>query len=225
HTRHHRHVRARIGRAVGVGPRRPGREPLGRPVRRERRPALAPLRGPARRVGPRRDRARRDRLDPADPGGDPMTAPTTRAPDPARGLPGPGEGPLRTGTPGELLRTHTAPDGGELTLRVLDPDADLDVLHAWVSRPWARFWGLGGLTRSALRDLYAHVGSLPTHHAFLVRWDAEPVALLQTYEPAHDPVADAYVVRPGDVGAHFLLGGRGPRGTRLWDALGPLVVG
>ena len=154
-----------------------------------------------------------------------MTAPTTRTPDPARGLPGPGEGPLRTGTPGELLRTHTAPDGGELTLRVLDPDADLDVLHAWVTRPSARFWGLGGLTRSELRDLYAHVGSLPTHHAFLVRWDADPVALLQTYEPAHDPVADAYVVRPGDVGAHFLLGGRGPRGSRLWDALGPLVVG
>src|SRR5690606_41942815 len=71
---------------------------------------------------------------------------------------------LRTGPPGELLRTRTAPDGGELTLRVLDPDADLDVLHAWVSRPWARFWGLGGLTRSALRDLYAHVGSRSEEH-------------------------------------------------------------
>ncbi len=52
-----------------------------------------------------------------------------------------------------------------------------------------------------------------------------PVALLQTYEPEHDPVGEAYAVAPGDVGLHFLLGGRGPRGADLWAAIGPLVVG
>lgn len=135
-----------------------------------------------------------------------------------------GTGRLRTGAPGELLLVHDGPGGGRLTLRVLDPDADLDVLHAWVNEPRARFWGLAGLPRTELRDLYAHVGSLPTHHAFLVRWDGEPVALLQTYEPGHDPVGEAYDVEPGDVGAHFLLGARGPRGADLWAGVGPLIV-
>ncbi|MFF2266896.1 GNAT family N-acetyltransferase [Cellulosimicrobium cellulans] len=131
---------------------------------------------------------------------------------------------LLTGAPGELLLTHDAPAGGRLTLTVLDPDADLDVLHDWVTQPRARFWGLAELSRAELRDLYAYVGSLPTHHAFLVRWDETPVALLQTYEPEHDPVGEAYPALPGDVGAHFLLGARGPRGADLWGAVGPLLV-
>jgi hypothetical protein len=131
---------------------------------------------------------------------------------------------LATGAPGEVLLEHDVAGAGRLTVRVLDPDADLDVLHDWVTRRGTGFWGLGGLTRNELRDLYAYVGSLPTHHAFLVRWDDTPVALLQTYEPEHDPVGEAYPARPGDVGAHFLLGARGPRGADLWGAVGPLLV-
>jgi RimJ/RimL family protein N-acetyltransferase len=146
-------------------------------------------------------------------------------PAPAADVAPAGSGRLRTGAPGELLLTHDAPGGGRLTLRVLDPDADLDVLHDWVTQPRARFWGLAELSRAELRDLYAYVGSLPTHHAFLVRWDETPVALLQTYEPEHDPVGEAYPARPGDAGAHFLLGARGPRGADLWGAVGPLLVG
>ncbi|WP_264030513.1 GNAT family N-acetyltransferase [Cellulosimicrobium sp. SH8] len=146
-------------------------------------------------------------------------------PAPAADVAPAGSGRLRTGAPGELLLTHDAPGGGRLTLRVLDPDADLDVLHDWVTQPRARFWGLAELSRAELRDLYAYVGSLPSHHAFLVRWDETPVALLQTYEPEHDPVGEAYPARPGDAGAHFLLGARGPRGADLWGAVGPLLVG
>ncbi|MBD5787447.1 acetyltransferase [Cellulosimicrobium terreum] len=133
-------------------------------------------------------------------------------------------GRLPTGAPGELLLARDVPGAGHVTLRVLDPDADLDVLHAWVTRPWARFWGLGDLTPAELRDLYAYVGSLPTHHAFLVRWDEQPVALLQTYEPEHDPVGTCYDVLAGDVGVHFFLGGRGPRGTDLWAVLGAVLA-
>jgi len=133
-------------------------------------------------------------------------------------------GRLPTGAPGELLRAHDLPEGGRVTVRVLDPDADLDVLHAWVTQPRARFWGLGELSRTELRDLYAYVGSLPTHHAFLVRWDEHPVVLLQTYEPAHDPVGESYAVQPGDVGMHLFLGGRGPAGTDLWRVLGAVLV-
>jgi hypothetical protein len=154
-----------------------------------------------------------------------MTSPTTStragtAPAPLC----PDDGRLLTGSAGELLLAREVPGAGRLTVRVLDPDADLDVLHDWVTRRGTGFWGLGGLTRTELRDLYAYVGSLPTHHAFVVRWDDAPVALLQTYEPEHDPVGETYPVQPGDVGVHFLLGGRGPRGTDLWAAVAPVLV-
>lgn len=162
-----------------------------------------------------------------------MTTPSSAVPSPAVPSPTPPGGAtpagavvgrLPTGAPGELLLERAVPGAGRVSVRVLDPDADLDVLHAWVTRPWAGFWGLGDLPREELRDLYAEVGSLPTHHAFLVRWDERPVALLQTYEPEHDPVGACYDVLPGDVGVHFLLGGRGPRGTDLWAVLGAVLV-
>lgn len=135
---------------------------------------------------------------------------------------------LRTGARGEEVWRLDVGAAGTVTAHVLDPVADLDVLHAWVTRPHAGFWGLGGLTRDELRETYEFVDSLPTHHAYLLRWDDDPVVLLQLYHPEDDPVATAYDVRPGDLGLHFFRGGDGPAdlpdGTTTWDVLGPAVL-
>jgi penicillin amidase len=130
---------------------------------------------------------------------------------------------LRSGPAGTVVDARDVPALGRLTTTVLDPDADLDTVHAWVTQRGTGFWGLGGLTRAELRDTYAFVDTLPSHHAFVVRRDELPVALLQTYEPEHDPVGAHYAVEPGDVGVHLLLGARGrptPRfSTLLMGAL------
>lgn len=109
---------------------------------------------------------------------------------------------------------------GRLTVHVLDPVADLDVLHEWVTRPHAGFFGLGELAADELRATYEFVESLPTHHAYLVRADGEAVALVQLYHPQDDPVAAAYPALPGDVGAHFFKGGDAVG----WDVLGPALL-
>ena len=120
-------------------------------------------------------------------------------------------GRLTTGAPGELVFETRDAVLGDLALTVLDVDdeADLGTVHDWVTKPWAAFWGLGDHTREELREVYRYVDSLPSHHAFLLRREGEPIALVQTYEPEHDPVGEHYDVRTGDVGAHFFLGGRG----------------
>jgi penicillin amidase len=129
----------------------------------------------------------------------------------------------------EVWRRDFGADG-VVTTHMLDPDADADVLHGWFTQPRARFWGMGDHTRDEVRDTYAFVESLPTHHAYLVRWDGEPVALLQAYHPEHDPIATAYDVQPGDLGMHFFLGSRGPtarHGSPVdpWTVLGPALRG
>ncbi|GAA1715574.1 GNAT family N-acetyltransferase [Isoptericola hypogeus] len=134
---------------------------------------------------------------------------------------------LPDGGRGEEVWRIDVPGAGTLTAHVLDPVADLDLLHAWVNRPHAGFWGLGGLSREELRATYAFVDSLPTHHAFLVRWDGEPVVLVQLYHPEDDPVATAYDVRAGDLGLHFFKGGDGPAeryGVPAWAVVGPAVL-
>ncbi|MFI9150706.1 GNAT family N-acetyltransferase [Streptomyces sp. NPDC053367] len=102
------------------------------------------------------------------------------------------------------------------TVRVLplDPAADAPLLHRWVSEERAAFWGMTGLTETQVAEIYAHMDTLDTHHAFLLERDGEPVALLQTYEPEADRVSECYDVRPGDIGVHLLLAPAGPGGAR-----------
>ncbi|MCP2636000.1 acetyltransferase [Microbacterium sp. HD4P20] len=130
---------------------------------------------------------------------------------------------LVTGPAGALVHTIADPTLGTIEITVLDPEGDLDVIHRWVTEPRARFWGLGDLTRDELRDLYAYVDDLDTHHAFLVRREGLPIVLLQTYEPEHDPLGEAYDPLPGDVGIHFLLGDRGAPTRGFTTRLGGLI--
>ncbi|WP_432026889.1 GNAT family N-acetyltransferase [Streptomyces sp. 1222.5] len=108
---------------------------------------------------------------------------------------------------------------GTVGVRPLDPQADADVIHAWVSEERAVFWGMNGLTRTQVAEIYAHMAGLDTHHAHLVTRDGAPVALLQTYEPAADRVGECYDVRPGDLGVHLLLAPAGADGAHPgWTA-------
>ncbi|MFH8241634.1 GNAT family N-acetyltransferase [Streptomyces sp. G6] len=107
------------------------------------------------------------------------------------------------------------------TVRVLplDPAADADAIHRWVSEERAAFWGMTGLTRDQVAGVYAHMDTLDTHHAFLVVKDDAPVALLQTYDPEADRVSECYAAEPGDIGVHLLLAPAGPEGARPgWTA-------
>ncbi|WP_243074369.1 GNAT family N-acetyltransferase [Microbacterium sp. SS28] len=131
---------------------------------------------------------------------------------------------LASGRPGEVVHVQQDPVLGTIEFAVLDPEGDLDTIHEWVTQPRGKFWGLGELPRDELRELYAFVDALPTHHAFLIRRDGLPVALLQTYEPEHDPVGDCYPVQPGDVGMHFFLGARGERVASFTTRLAAAVA-
>ncbi|MEV4497384.1 GNAT family N-acetyltransferase [Micromonospora arborensis] len=95
---------------------------------------------------------------------------------------------------------------GVVTIRAVRPESDVDLLHGWVTQERARFWGMREASRERVREIYAYLDSLSTHHAYLVHRDGVPVALAQTYQPEADPVGECYDVRPGDIGVHLLIG-------------------
>ncbi|SDD74583.1 GNAT family N-acetyltransferase [Auraticoccus monumenti] len=111
-------------------------------------------------------------------------------------------------------------------LRVQGGSPDLVRVHAWVSEERARFWGMVGRSLEEVTRIYRFLDGLETHHAWMVRVGGRAAALLQTYQPEHDPVGDCYPVQEGDLGLHLLLGpaedapGAGFTG-RLGAALAP----
>ncbi|MEV7288287.1 GNAT family N-acetyltransferase [Streptomyces sp. NPDC093252] len=111
---------------------------------------------------------------------------------------------------------HESAIDGFGTVRVLplDPERDAPAVHGWVSEERAVFWGMTGVDRRGITEIYAHMETLNTHHAYLVVKDHTPVALFQTYEPEADRVGDCYEVRPGDIGVHLLVAPAGPGGVR-----------
>lgn len=98
---------------------------------------------------------------------------------------------------------------GGFRLVPLDPDEHLDLVYGWVTQPRAEFWGMTGHTREQVREIYAFLAGLPTHHAYLMVLEGAPVGIFQTYQPEADPVGDTYPVQPGDVGIHLFLAAPG----------------
>ncbi|MFI1419705.1 GNAT family N-acetyltransferase [Streptomyces sp. NPDC020731] len=103
------------------------------------------------------------------------------------------------------VHEQTAEGFGTVRVLPLDPAADAPLLHRWVSEERAVFWGMNGLTAQQVAEVYTHMDTLDTHHAYLVLKDGDPAALLQTYEPEADRVGDCYPVEPGDIGIHLLI--------------------
>ncbi|MCM3297535.1 acetyltransferase [Streptomyces pseudogriseolus] len=117
------------------------------------------------------------------------------------------------------VHEQTVDGFGAVRVLPLDPAADAPLLHRWVSEERAVFWGMNGLTEQQVREIYTHMDTLDTHHAYLVVKDGDPAALLQTYEPEADRVGECYPVEPGDIGMHLLLAPARPGGTRSgWTA-------
>lgn len=105
----------------------------------------------------------------------------------------------------EALYEETVEGLGTVRVDRLDPQRDVDVVHSWVTEERARFWGMAETSRAEVLEIYEHLDSLTTHHAFLIRVEDEPAMLFQTYEPEADRVSECYDVEPGDMGVHLMM--------------------
>lgn len=87
-----------------------------------------------------------------------------------------------------------------------DLDRDFPLLHAWVTNPRARYWGLADATAEQVRAEYVKLTTDPHYDVWLgLDDDGAPLFLAETYEPAHSELAPHYDVRPGDIGMHVLV--------------------
>lgn len=100
---------------------------------------------------------------------------------------------------------EAAPDPSRFRFRPVDPPADAELLHSWVTHPKARFWLMSDASRYDVERAYADMAAAPYEAAFLGLYDGRPVCLMERYDPARVELAGLYPARAGDVGMHFLV--------------------
>lgn len=87
-----------------------------------------------------------------------------------------------------------------------DPEAHAVLLHGWVTRGYARFWGMLEASSGDVRAELAGIAANPHHEAWLGYDGGVPAFLMERYLPQHSPLAGLYPAAEGDIGMHLLVG-------------------
>lgn len=114
---------------------------------------------------------------------------------------------------------------GRFTLRRLDPDRDLALVHTWMNDPEvARFWEMPWPPGRIAEYLHRQ---LAQRHStgYLGTLDGTAMSYWELYRADLDPLARYYPARDHDNGVHLLLGPAGHRGRGLAAELLRAVTG
>ncbi|MET9319081.1 GNAT family N-acetyltransferase [Streptomyces sp. NPDC003038] len=105
----------------------------------------------------------------------------------------------------EILYTRTDAALGTFSIRPMDPFADAELLHGWVTHPKAAFWMMQDASLPDVEREYMKIAAAEHHEAFIGLHEGRPAFLMETYDPAELELVGLYEAQPGDVGMHFLV--------------------
>ncbi|MCX4629748.1 GNAT family N-acetyltransferase [Streptomyces sp. NBC_01443] len=105
----------------------------------------------------------------------------------------------------EILYSRVDGDLGAFSVRPLDPFADAELLHGWVTHPKASFWMMQDASLPDVEREYMRIAGHEHHQAFIGLHEGRPAFLMETYDPSELELVGLYDARPGDVGMHFLV--------------------
>ncbi|MDT3337242.1 GNAT family N-acetyltransferase [Shewanella sp. SP1S1-7] len=110
--------------------------------------------------------------------------------------------------------------------RALDLKQDTPTLQSWFNQEYAQFWGMQGLSLTAIENLM-----VTTQHKFALigEWQGKALFMAELYDPAHDEIGHHYPVAKGDCGMHLIIAppdGRPISGLsfKVMDAIAQLVL-
>lgn len=102
-----------------------------------------------------------------------------------------------------ILFTASRP-AGRFTLRPMREE-DASLIHSWVTRDYARFWGMQSDTLAQVATFYRGLIAREPRAAMVGCCDDKPVFLMEFYQASEDEVGKFYPAQPGDYGMHILI--------------------
>ncbi|MFD1198329.1 GNAT family N-acetyltransferase [Brucella gallinifaecis] len=101
--------------------------------------------------------------------------------------------------------THNDPVTGRFSIRLLQSVEQADMIAGWVNQPYARFWNMGGFSKSQVLSYYQTMQNEPDKAVFIGFCDDQPAFLAEIYDPLTDSLSDHYRAEKGDCGMHLLV--------------------
>lgn len=133
--------------------------------------------------------------------------------------------PLRPNHPqGVFFRRFSYELGLEFSLRLIDPQADLELLHQWMNQPRvAGFWELDKPKEELLEYLQT---TLALKHQFPVigMFNGNAFGYFEYYWAKEDRLGPYYEADDYDRGVHLLIGNENYLGTQYWKVWGNYFI-
>lgn len=94
---------------------------------------------------------------------------------------------------------------GMISIRPFDIENDIDLLYSWVTKPYAKYWGMLDLSKEQVKADYQELVENPNHHAYIGMLNNKPVFLMERYKASEDIIAKHYKAAEDDYGMHILV--------------------
>lgn len=103
----------------------------------------------------------------------------------------------------KIVFTKIIPEMGVFELRPFDLETDCSIIHHWVNKEYAIYWGMIGFSLEEVKAAYEKI--LEHTQVYIGLFDTKISFLLECYEPSEDIIGNYYEVEEGDKGMHILV--------------------
>ncbi|WP_435262556.1 GNAT family N-acetyltransferase [Tenacibaculum sp. nBUS_03] len=105
----------------------------------------------------------------------------------------------------DIQFTKSIPDLGLVTIRSFDIRNDSKILHSWVNKDYAVFWGMQNTTLKEVEDEYIKLMEPEHYDVFVGEFNNEVAFVLERYNPQKDIIANYYSFNNTDCGIHIII--------------------
>ena len=105
----------------------------------------------------------------------------------------------------ETLFTKSIPDLGTITIRAFDINKDSIILHNWVNKDYAVFWGMQNTSLKEVEEEYVKLMEPEHYDVFVGEFNNEIAFVLERYNPQKDSIANYYSSKSTDSGVHIII--------------------
>lgn len=94
---------------------------------------------------------------------------------------------------------------GSIHLRYMDFNTDIDLIHSWVTQPYASYWGMLNKSKEAVRLEYSKLLEKEGYEVFIGIYQGDSIFIMEKYKASSDQISKHFEVKSTDYGMHVLV--------------------